>query len=254
MHPIFYYILIYLLLGAIGMLIANRKTNPNIRRQRWLKYFFYVLITGAVIASIFFSVFKWVSIFIVSSGFIEMILVNVDDRKNFSIGSLINYGLLAFGFTLFAFYFTIQALLFIYFQVLIFDAFGQITGQLFGKNLLAPAISPTKTVEGLVGGWLFCIASAVLGHEWVNLSVGQALIFGLLTGLTSFCGDMLASWFKRLKEIKDYSNWLPGQGGFLDRFDSFIFTGAVYFSLGMIFKIHLHSIIENSLLHKWIGS
>src|SRR6266498_644812 len=120
MHPIFYYILIYLLLGAIGMSIANIKANPDIRRQRWLKYFFYILITGVVIASIFFSVFKWVSIFIVSSGFIELILVNVHDRKNFSIGSIIIYGLIAFGFTFFAFYFAIQALLFIYFQVLIF--------------------------------------------------------------------------------------------------------------------------------------
>jgi phosphatidate cytidylyltransferase len=220
----------------MGMSIANRKVDQEVRRQRWLKYFCYILITGIVIATIFLDFFKWLSVVIVVAGLMEMILVNIHDQKDFLINSIIIYGIVAFSFTLFAFHFATQSILFIYFQVLIFDAFGQITGQLFGKNLLAPGISPTKTIEGLTGGWLFCIISAILGAEWVHVSFVQALTFGLFTGLASFCGDMLASWFKRLKKIKDYSNWLPGQGGFLDRFDSFIFTGAIYFLCSVLFK------------------
>jgi phosphatidate cytidylyltransferase len=220
----------------MGMSLANRKVDQGVRRQRWLKYLFYIVITGIVISTIFLDFFKWLSIVIVVAGFMEMILANIHDQKNFLTGSIIVYGMVALLFTLFAFHFTNQAILFIYFQVLIFDAFGQITGQLFGKNLLAPGISPTKTIEGLTGGWFFCIISAILGAEWVHLSFVQALAFGLFTGLVSFSGDMLASWFKRLKKIKDYSNWLPGQGGFLDRFDSFLFTGAIYFLYSVLFK------------------
>jgi len=236
MYSIFYYVLIYLLLAAVGMYVANKKVEPPVRRQRWLKYGTYVLITAIVIAAIFLHLFKWLSLLIVTAGFIEVLLINLKNGNAFLARSFVIYASIAFGFLLFSFRFKTPEILFIYFQVLIFDAFGQISGQLFGKNLLAPRISPTKTIEGLIGGWLFCIMSAGLGHQWVNLSVALALVFGLLTGATSFCGDMLASRFKRLTRIKDYSNWLPGQGGFLDRFDSIIFTGCVYWLADFIFK------------------
>jgi phosphatidate cytidylyltransferase len=56
---------------------------------------------------------------------------------------------------------------------------------------------------------------------------------------------MLASWYKRKTGVKDYSNWLPGQGGFLDRFDSFLVTGSVYFILySLIFKHALTPFIK----------
>ena len=218
------------------MYIANTRVAPLVRKQRWLKYFTYILITGAVIASIFLNFFIWLSCVIVAVGFAELSLAGRNSGPRFVIRSFFVYAFIACGFLFFSFYFKLQSVLFIYFQVLIFDAFGQITGQLFGKKLLVRRISPTKTLEGLMGGWLFCIVSAALGATWVNLSIGPALLFGLLTGLTSFCGDLLASWFKRVRGIKDYSNWLPGQGGFLDRFDSFIFTGAVYCVADLLIK------------------
>lgn len=236
MYSFFYYMLIYLALGALGMYIANKKVNVTVRRQRWLKYFTYVIITGIVAAAIFLNFFIWLACAIVAAGFVEILLVNFKGEKRFSILSIIIYAIISAGFIVFSLSFTKQAILFIYFQVLLFDAFGQIIGQLFGKNLLVPEISPTKTIEGLIGGWLICIVSAMLGSEWVGLPFAQALLFGLLTGFTAFWGDLLASWFKRIKNIKDYSNWLPGQGGFLDRFDSFIFTGACYYVIGILFE------------------
>lgn len=117
---------------------------------------------------------------------------------------------------------------------MVFDGFSQITGQIFGKRSLSPSISPSKTVEGLLGGWLCCIGAAFMAAGWVHLSWIHALAFGLTTGFVCFCGDMLASWYKRIVKIKDYSNWLPGQGGFLDRFDSFLLTGVVYYLLQII--------------------
>ncbi len=73
--------------------------------------------------------------------------------------------------------------------------------------------------------------------NWISISLPVAVLYGILTGLSSFAGDMLASWYKRKVNVKDYSNWLPGQGGFLDRFDSFLMTGLIYYLLYItIFK------------------
>jgi phosphatidate cytidylyltransferase len=227
MQSFFYYIPFYILIGAVGMAVANRKVDDTISKQRWLKYLSYLLIAGLVATSIFLNFFPWVAVAIATAGTAELILVNL--RKNFSLVSILTYAIIATGFICFAFEVSKEAQLFIYFQVLIFDAFGQITGQLFGKHKLIPKISPAKTVEGFIGAMLFCIISALISKGWVNLSFQHALLWGIFSGLSCFTGDLLASWLKRQKNIKNYSNWLPGQGGILDRFDSLIFTGAVGF-------------------------
>lgn len=213
------------------MAVANRKVTEKVRKQRWLKYFAYIFITGAVVVSIMYDFFYWMALVITAVSFIELLKVNflkaiVSLRH--VIVSLVFFLVVASGFLLFAATFINSFVLFIYFQVLVFDGFCQITGQLFGKKQLAPKISPSKTREGLAGGWLSCIVAAMLAASWVSLSLVEAILFGLLTGLASFIGDMLASVYKRKAGVKDYSNWLPGQGGFLDRFDSFFFTASVY--------------------------
>jgi phosphatidate cytidylyltransferase len=240
MHPIVYYIIFFLAIGAVGMVIANKKADPAVRRKGWLKYFTYIIFTGAVILGIFYIHFVWVAGIIAAACLIELFKVNFS-KPALSIFqnriSLFVFLAIASGFTLFAGSFNSSFLLFIYFQILVFDGFCQITGQLFGKHQLIPEISPAKTAEGLMGGWLCCIIAAMMAANWVYLSLPEAALYGLLTGFTSFCGDLLASWYKRKMNVKDYSNWLPGQGGFLDRFDSFLFTGAVYYLLYvLIFK------------------
>jgi phosphatidate cytidylyltransferase len=240
MHPIVYYIIFFLAIGAAGMAVANRKVENTVRRRRWLKYFTYILFTGLVVAAIFYNFFHVVAMFVVLAAALELLIVNFSKpvKPCLQIScSFLLFFLSAAGFVYFAGTFHYPFLLFIYFQVLVFDGFCQITGQLFGKTQLAPAISPAKTVEGLAGGWIFCIGAAMMAANWVSLQLHTAAFFGLLTGLTCLTGDLLASYYKRRTGIKDYSNWLPGQGGFLDRFDSFIVTGAVYFLLySTIFK------------------
>jgi phosphatidate cytidylyltransferase len=236
MHPIIYYILFFIILAGIGMAIANKKTAPYIRRQRWLKYFTYIIFTGAVIACIFLHLFYWLAWILTVAAFVELLKVNmtVAVKKITVIKSCVIFLPVATGFLLFSKTFTDSFLLFIYFQVLVFDGFCQITGQLFGRHALLPSVSPSKTMEGLLGGWLFCIIAGYMAAGWLNIRTGAGLfglLAGLLTGLTSFSGDLLASYYKRKVHVKDYSNWLPGQGGFLDRFDSLLMTGAVYYLL-----------------------
>ncbi|MET0394173.1 MAG: phosphatidate cytidylyltransferase [Chitinophagaceae bacterium] len=247
MHPVVCYTVLFAIAGAAGMAVAGRKAERAVRRQRWLKFFTYIFITGTVIASIFYHFFSWLALGIVIASLAELVRVSTPHFlvKPVTVAlSVICFLLIATGFILFTRTFSWSFLLFIYFQVLVFDGFCQVTGQLWGRRPLVPSVSPAKTIEGLAGGWICCIAAAVIAAGWVHGSPGAAVLFGLLTGLPSFAGDLLASFYKRKTGVKDYSNWLPGQGGFLDRFDSLFFTGGTYYILFvLIFKDHscLHS-------------
>lgn len=242
MHPVVIYTVLFAIVGAAGMAVAGRKAERSVRRQRWLKYFMYIVITGTVIASIFYAFFFWLALFVSAASLAELVKVNKSDKgyrfRTFLPAAAL-FSCIAICFIFFTRSYHWSFLLFIYFQVLVFDGFCQVAGQLWGKRLLAPSISPAKTVEGLAGGWLCCIIAAVIAAGWIHASPLTAALFGLLTGLAAFAGDLLASFYKRKTGVKDYSNWLPGQGGFLDRFDSLFFTGFVYYILFLlIFKDH----------------
>lgn len=115
--------------------------------------------------------------------------------------------------------------------VLSFDSFSQFTGQLSGgKTSLCKSISPHKTVEGLLGGLGMCVLTAHLTFHFFAM--------GFFIAFTALAGDLLASYVKRLAGIKDFGCLLPGQGGMLDRFDSYIFTTFVY-SLCIICQTYL---------------
>ena len=114
------------------------------------------------------------------------------------------------------------------------DVFAYICGKLFGKRKLCPQISPKKTVAGFVGALI--ITSAVfytLGSfvfEGSPLNSGVHLItMGFLCSFLGQLGDLFVSWIKRDLEIKDFSQSLPGHGGFLDRFDSLVLVSPVLF-------------------------
>ncbi|MCU1459726.1 MAG: CDP-diglyceride synthetase, partial [Actinomycetia bacterium] len=122
-----------------------------------------------------------------------------------------------------------------------YDIFGYVVGSQFGKHPLLPAISPNKTIEGLVGGML---ASVVVGvivgaiHKpapWVTVKQGLAL--GLVVAVLAPLGDLCESMLKRDLGIKDFGALLPGHGGVLDRFDGVLFTlpGAYYLILYLFF-------------------
>lgn len=120
-----------------------------------------------------------------------------------------------------------------YFFLLIFvaawitDTFAYFTGFFFGKHKLCPVISPKKTVEGAVGGTIFCVVAFIV-YGVVMSKINPALkpnfigfsVVGLLMSVLSQIGDLLASVIKRAYGVKDYGNLFPGHGGVLDRFDS----------------------------------
>ena len=102
-----------------------------------------------------------------------------------------------------------------------FDIFAYIVGSNFGKRHISPTISPNKTYEGLIGGFLGNVLFATFISYFFNISYWSILIC-LFGGLLAFYGDLLISFHKRDKSIKDTGKILPGHGGVLDRIDSHI--------------------------------
>ncbi len=103
-------------------------------------------------------------------------------------------------------------------------------GRAIGKNLLAPTISPKKTVEGFLGGWMTGFAAVVAaayafrGGSDLVFEPWHVVVLGLTLPLAATVGDLVESAMKRARHIKDASELIPGHGGVLDRLDSILFT------------------------------
>lgn len=115
--------------------------------------------------------------------------------------------------------------------VISMDVFGYIGGNLVGKNKIAPKISNGKTVEGTFIGLFFTVIISCCFIGILSFNYITAIILGIFLGLLAFLGDLLVSLFKRKVGIKDSGNIIPGHGGLLDRFDSYILV----FSLSPLF-------------------
>ncbi|MDF4192109.1 phosphatidate cytidylyltransferase, partial [Ligilactobacillus salivarius] len=91
-------------------------------------------------------------------------------------------------------------------------------GKSCGRRKVVPKVSPGKTLEGLMGGVItIMIASLIIGPLLTPLNTLQALLAGLLIGISGFCGDVVMSAIKRDIGVKDSGKLLPGHGGLLDR-------------------------------------
>lgn len=116
------------------------------------------------------------------------------------------------------------------------DSGAYFAGRLAGRHPMFPSLSPKKTIEGALGGLLLTVAAVgLLAHYALGLSPLQAALAGAAISVFSQSGDLFESLLKRMMEIKDLGNTLPGHGGILDRVDSLLFTApAVYYILLLI--------------------
>ena len=123
------------------------------------------------------------------------------------------------------------------FLIVASDIGSYFIGKSFGKRSLSP-ISPSKTIEGLIGGISCSILLAIFFAFVLNLGnpflIG--ILYGLLISLMALVGDLIESMMKRDAKIKDSGTFLPGHGGILDRIDSYIFTPSVIYYIIIIFK------------------
>ena len=111
------------------------------------------------------------------------------------------------------------------------DVLQYVWGKLIGRHPIAPLLSPSKTVEGFVGG----VASATLlgaALWWITpFSPWQAGVVALIINLMGFCGGLVMSAIKRDRGVKDWGWMIEGHGGVLDRLDSVVFAAPIFFHL-----------------------
>ena len=109
------------------------------------------------------------------------------------------------------------------------DVLQYVWGKLFGEHKIAPKLSPSKTVEGFVGG---VVSASVLGGllYWLTpFNPVQAVLMSLLICLMGFLGGLVMSAMKRSMGVKDWGNMISGHGGMLDRMDSLCFAAPIFF-------------------------
>ncbi len=114
------------------------------------------------------------------------------------------------------------------------DTGAYFAGTLFGKHKLSPKISPKKTIEGAIGGVIVCVGltwaiaylcTSVCGIiDGYTVNPANLIILTAVCSIISMIGDLSFSVVKRTYGVKDYGNIMPGHGGVLDRFDSFMFV------------------------------
>ena len=118
------------------------------------------------------------------------------------------------------------------------DVAQYVFGKLLGRHKIAPTVSPNKTWEGFLGGWL---ATGLLiwfaGPVFTPLAGQGLLIVALALPVAGFAGDVTMSAVKRDIGVKDTSHAIPGHGGMLDRADSLTFTAPLYFHLLALFAL-----------------
>jgi phosphatidate cytidylyltransferase len=127
-------------------------------------------------------------------------------------------------------------IIFMLFIIWAADIGAYFIGIRYGKHKLAPKVSPNKSIEGLYGGLGFAFVIALIFGVITGIPFSKWLLWAVLVVIIVFAavlGDLFESVLKRLAGVKDSGTWLPGHGGFLDRFDSLL-AAAPIFALGLL--------------------
>ncbi len=142
-----------------------------------------------------------------------------------------NTGLVLFGLAYITFPFTLLNALgsnyeYVYLLLMLIwadDSFAYFGGKYFGKHKFSQ-ISPNKTIEGLISGFIFTVITGIVFHLFSEkVTLADGIITGTFAGIFAPAGDLFESFLKRYTGVKDSSRIIPGHGGLLDRFDSLIF-------------------------------
>ena len=220
------------LLGGLLMALSGLRLGAEMRRRRWLKFAVYFVIVQGVLGCAFLGT-PWLvglALVILVVGAWELYGVTAQlsaPRRAITSAVAVIYVVLGSGFVATLLILPPPRAAFLYVVVAAFDGFSQVVGQWLGRRQLAPRLSPGKTVEGLIGGCGAAVALAWAIRDLASLTSVAAVGSALAIVSCALAGDLAASWLKRRAGVKDFSALLPGQGGMLDRFDSFIGAGAL---------------------------
>ena len=118
-----------------------------------------------------------------------------------------------------------------------FDTFSYLVGTKLGKHKILPSVSPKKSWEGFIGGFIFTIIASYLTYKYFGFeSLKFPLIISIILPFTATIGDFIESHYKREAGVKDSGNFIPGHGGILDRIDAFMITIPILYILINLYK------------------
>ena len=126
-------------------------------------------------------------------------------------------------------------LFYLVFVVQMSDVLQYVFGKLFGKHKVAPLVSPSKTVEGLVGGGLSATLIGGCMFWMTPFNFWQSLLMSLVIVVMGFLGGLVMSAIKRSLSAKDWGTMIKGHGGMLDRMDSICFAATIFYHLTRYF-------------------
>lgn len=111
------------------------------------------------------------------------------------------------------------------------DSAAYFIGSATGKHKVLPRVSPNKSWEGAVAGFIFSIITMFVAQSVVLsfLTITDAMVIGFIVGTLGQAGDFVESQIKRDANVKDSSSLIPGHGGILDRFDSLLFSAPIIY-------------------------
>ncbi|MDZ7766110.1 MAG: phosphatidate cytidylyltransferase [Melioribacteraceae bacterium] len=215
-----------------SQLVKNKSSNPLLilgivsvaviisnQYFRWISFYNLALLISALL--LFFELFrnKDSAILNVAGSLLGVFYIGLFSSSLLAIRELYNYSHLLYeqgG------YLIITLLVAIW----ICDSAAFFLGTAFGKHKLFPRVSPKKSWEGAIAGFVFAILTTIAAHFLVLdfLSIFDAIIIGAIVGTIGQIGDLIESLVKRDAEVKDSSSLIPGHGGVFDRFDSLLFS------------------------------
>lgn len=236
--------LFYLLLFGLSIILLI-EFNRLLKRKNFSPFLilillFYLMKEGAITNYFIYP------ILLVSLLVNVYLLVNLFSKKNIPEGNPQNF--------LYSTFYISTALIYLYYiarihqvysptvviglflLVWINDSFAYLVGISMGKRKLFERVSPKKTIEGFLGGLVFCLIGGVLLGLYSNiLGVKVWVIISLLTAVLGTIGDLIQSKFKRQIGVKNSGNLMPGHGGIYDRLDSIIFVAPFILTFMLIF-------------------
>lgn len=197
--------------------------------------FFMIILIGLVVANYLYPIIPSLFLLLLLSVFHCSFLIIDLYAKKFSTEHILvkilhtkNYIILPFFFLAYLpFIDGTYNPLFIIFSILIIwanDSFAYLVGKNFGKTKLFERISPKKTIEGFIGGFIFSVITGLIISKFSDLfSTLNWVIIAALISIIGTYGDLIESKFKRKANVKDSGTIMPGHGGLLDRLDSLFF-------------------------------
>jgi phosphatidate cytidylyltransferase len=216
-------LLSYYLITGIGFYFISKKKDSVARKRLWLKYSVYLALVSVLVVCMKYAVnvaFALICIIALIGAYEVITSWKEIVSSRVKVVSAVVYSLVLFGVSLS--YEIRDSLLPVFFLIVVFDGFSQTVGELVKGIALAPRMSPNKTRSGFIGGAL------VMGFTtWWILDGENLFLIGIAMSIVGLYGDLLASWLKRFSGKKDFSEIIPGHGGVLDRFDSFLAVWSV---------------------------